>query len=279
MRSVFISFASLLLSMPVTGMAASAADDDSIFDERFAIMLGTYYLSSDTRLRVDSPNTSNPGTEFNAEDDFNFDDETVFRLEGLWRFADRHKLRLMYFESSRSETRSRGRELRFGEVVFPVNLEVTAEFDFRIIELAYEYSFLRRENIELGGSIGIHNVTFEMGLSGTLTAPVGSGSGSVSEKADTEAPLPVLGLRGTYRLGDSNFYLNAHAQYFQLEYGNIEGKLLDVQAGVLWQFSRHVGVGVSYNLFDTSVDLEEPRLRGSLDWQYDGGQLFFRGSF
>lgn len=257
----------------------AAAAENGVIGEKFSLSLGTYFMSSDTRIRADEIAGTDVGTEIDLEDTFGFDDENVFRAEAMWRFKPRHKLRLMYFSSSRSATQTLSEEISFRDTTFPLDATVRADFDFDIAELAYEYEFLRRDRYEVGASIGIHNVGFATRLSGSITSPGVSGSISRSEKADADAPLPVVGLRGTWRMF-SDFYLQAHAQYFQLEFGDYSGSIEDYQVGVLWALAPHLGVGVAYNLFDTNVDADDgDKFQGSLDWKYDGGQIFLRLAF
>jgi hypothetical protein len=89
----------------------------------------------------------------------------------------------------------------------------------------------------------------------------------------------VVGLGTTWRLA-RDVYLLAHAQYFQVESGDIDGSLTDLQAGLLWQFSKRVGVGASYNRFTLDVSAhDDDSFRGELDWKYSGPQLFLRAVF
>lgn len=70
---------------------------ESPLDQRVAIDLGSYFMTSDTTIRVDELQGVGIGTRFKIENEFDFDSDTVFRLEGAWRFKPRHALRLMYF--------------------------------------------------------------------------------------------------------------------------------------------------------------------------------------
>ncbi len=266
------ALAAALLSC--TGVAG-AADP---LEDRFALTLGTYFLSSDTTLRVDELRGVGVGTEFEVEDVFHFDEDTVFRVEGAWRFRPRHSLRLMYFESDRTRTDTIDRNIEFGDESFPLGASATMRFEFTIMELAYRYAFLKRDNLELAGSFGVHNIEFKTALHASIASP-GLGSISAQDDASTDAPLPVVGLGFTWRMGE-NIYLQAHAQYFQVKYGDIEGSLLNYQAGVLWQFSQHVGMGAAYNLFDLGIKADAAdSFRGKLDWQYAGPQLYLRAAF
>jgi hypothetical protein len=248
------------------------------FEDQLTFDLGTYFMSSQTSIRADELDGIDLGTRFRIEDVFEMQDEAVFRLEGAWRFKPRHALRLMYFDSSRSRTENIDRDLEFGDASFPLGASVKLRYDFTVTELAYRYSLVRKDNFELGGSIGVHNIDFGTRLSATLAAPAGQGSVSAEESASTNAPLPVFGLGMTWHLA-RDVYLLAHAQYFQIEYGDFDGRLMDYQAGLLWQFSEHFGVGAAYNSFMLEVSADDAAFRGELDWEYSGPQLFLRAAF
>jgi hypothetical protein len=255
------------------------ADHGNPFEERFSIGLGTYFMASDTRVRADRFNSTEIGTTIDFENTFGFDHETVFRVEAAWRMFPRHKLRVMYFDSDRSAFEHTEFEIRFGNETFPADIDIRAHFEFEILELAYEYEILRHENFELGASLGIHNVGLELALGATLSTPGGGGTFEREEEISTDAPLPVLGLRGRWRMA-RDLYLQGHAQYFKLDFGDYDGDIQDYEIGLLWQFSKHVGVGAAYNLFLTEVDAaDEGSFEGRLRWEYDGPQVFVRASF
>lgn len=258
---------------------AAAAESQPPRRDRFALYLGTYLMSSDTTVRADSIDGLQLGTSLNLEDTFGFTEETLFRVEGAWRFLDRHKLRMMYFDSNRTSRASGEQEIRFAGETFPIGLDITAEFDFDIFELAYEYDFLQRDRYELGASIGIHRVNLLTRLTATVSEGDSELSGTLRGEVTTNAPLPVIGLRGHWNLV-SNLYLEGHAQYFQLAYEEYDGSIQDYQVGLLWQFSQHFGVGVSYDVFRTEVDVDEGSdFQGHLDWEYEGAQLYLRAAF
>lgn len=260
-------------------VSAAEAQERGPLTDRFSIDAGMYSMDSDTTIRADSIDGIDVGSTLDLEDTFGFDEEMVFRLEGIWRFHKRHKLRLMYFDSKRTAHESIEQPISFAGEDFSIGLEVRTDFNFQILELAYEYAFLRRETYEIGASLGIHNVDFTTALTATLSTPGSSLTETLRGEVQTDAPLPVIGLRGNWNFA-GNFYLQAHAQYFQLKYEGYDGSLTDLQAGVLWQFSRHVGAGIAYNLFDTDVDIDDGRdFQGELKWEYYGAQAYLRATF
>jgi len=269
----------ILAAVLLGSSLAARAEESGLLDERFSIALGTFFMSSDTSLRADAFTSGEIGTPFNFEDTFKLDDENVFRVDGSWRIGTRHLLRVMHFESDRSVSNVIDRDINFGDETFPIDAQVRADFNFDITELAYEYVILDRDRYELGASFGIHNAGFKIGLSADVDSPGGGASVTIAEDVRTNAPLPVLGLRGRWHVA-GHLYALAHAQYFRLAYGAYEGSLQDYEAALVWQVTQHVGVGAAYNTFVTQVETDDrDHFEGMLRWRYSGSQLFMRMSF
>lgn len=259
-------------------VAPVQAGERGPLSERFSAALGTFFMSSNTHVRADAFSSGEIGTPIDLEDTFGLEDDRVFRLDASWRAGERHLLRAMYFESDRSVTHNIAENIEFGDASFPVNAEVRADFDFDITELAYEYVFMQREAYQLGASFGIHNAGFRIGLSADLASPGGAGI-EIAESVRTNAPLPVLGLRGRWRIS-GDWYALAHAQYFKLAFDAYDGDIQDYEAALVWQATRHVGMGAAYNIFRTQVETDDrDHFEGRLRWQYEGAQLFVRVSF
>jgi hypothetical protein len=260
----------------LSGPAALAEDSPNLLDDRFMASLGSFILDASTTLRLDGE--SGRGSEVNWEDSFGGGSGTRFRVDGAWRFADRHKVRGMWFNFSESRSAEFAEEVEWGDVTFPVDATVKGVYEFDIYELAYEYAFLRREGLELSGSIGLHLAQFKVGMSAEVSTGGGSGTAEIGDDGDLNAPLPVIGGRAIWRIG-GDFWLDALVQFFALEYDNVDGRLIDTRIGVLWQPKDWGGIGVGYNRFDMDVDVNRERFTGSLDWVYEGPQIFYSVSF
>jgi hypothetical protein len=256
---------------------ALAEGDRGPIDQDVQVSLGGFFMNFDTDVRLDGE-SSRTGTDINWEDEFDFQDQDRFRVDAFWRFAPKHKVRFLYFQNNRGNTNVLTRDIEFGDTTFPVNLQVDSRLDTRILELAYEYAFLRRENMELSGSFGIHNIKIEAGLRGAINTPGGGGTAEVEEVADGNGPLPVLGLHYLWHMGN-NFYFDGLAQFFFAKIDNYDGSLQDYKLGVTWYPWRNVGFGVAYNQFVTRLDIEKDNFRGHLKLQYGGPLAYFTVGF
>ncbi len=264
------------VSFVLLNTQVAAASESGLLNDRFMVSAGTFLLSTKTRVAVNGGSGAT-GTEVDMKRDLGLKDADRFRLDATWRFAQRHKLRTMYFNTSQSGTRNLSRDITVGDTVYPTSASVTAKHSTSILELAYEYSFLRRDNFEITGSAGVHRAKFDFALSGNGT--VGGQSAQFrTETAAANAPLPVLGVRGLWEFSPK-WYLDAQGQYFAVNIDGYDGRITDLRAGVTRMFSQHFGVGAGWNRFVTNVGIDKPRFDGDLKWSYSGAQIFVTASF
>ena len=156
----------------------------------------------------------------------------------------------------------------------PLNAKITSEFSFTVIEVAYEYAFLKRDRYELDASIGLHYTDLSASLKAKAESSAGQLEGDISNEASVAAPLPVIGLRGIWDLSH-NFWLDATAQFFALSIDDIDGNLQDYRVMVTWQPKKWLGIGLGYNQFTLDVDVNKDDFDGSLDWTYSGPMIFY----
>ena len=277
------------LASAVMGAAASAAEPAdggpapsggdpsvSLIEGRGFLSVGTFANSTALDIRLD-PSTSLPGTEIDWDQRFGLEHSKRFRLDGLWRFTAKHHLRVLYTDYSQTDRATLASEIQWGDDLFPVNAQVTGTLGFEVMEAAYEYAFVTSDRAEIAGSVGLHYTTLEARLAATVTSPT-TGSRSIGGPRSVDAPLPVVGLRGMWRLG-GQVYLDAQAQYFSLAIDDIKGSLYNYRAALIWQPTRRVGLGAGYDAFGVDVDLRQDEFRGKVDWVYRGPQLFVSVAF
>ena len=60
------------------------------------------------------------------------------------------------------------------------------------------------------------------------------------------------------------------------EYGDFDGSLYDVYAGLDYSFSEHVAIGIGINSVKIDLGLTKTNFAGNLDWQYEGALLFLK---
>jgi hypothetical protein len=257
---------------------ACAGDGPNLLDNGWDMSLGVFTVGQDTKVRLDGETAGEtiPGTPIDWEKNFGDGDSTRFRLDGYWRFSDRHKIRAMWFNSSRENSTTIDREIEWQGETFPVSTRVKGESKFNIVELAYEYAFMRRDNFELTGTAGIHYTDLSLALSANIND--GEVTRHVKREGSVGAPLPVFGGHFLWRMG-GDFWLDTSAQWFALSIDEYDGSVTDLKLAAIWQPSPWVGVGLGYNRFKIDVDVNKSDFNGKLNWAYQGPMLFYSMHF
>ncbi|HKE44593.1 MAG TPA: hypothetical protein VKB41_08645 [Steroidobacteraceae bacterium] len=242
-------------------------------DWQFSV--GGFFVTNDTKVTVNGEAIE--GNEVDWDNEFDLGDKDQIRLDAFWRFAERHKIRLMYFQNNRSNTKVTDREITFNGDVYPVNSSVTASLDEKIIELAYEYAFYKTDTLELSGSAGLHTLKFEPKLSATLTSGPNTGTFQTSD-ASVTGPLPVLGFHALWDMGH-NLYLDGLVQFFYISFDEFDGSITDGKVTLTWMPWQNIGFGVGWNSFKTRVDVSKSGFDGKLKFGYGGAIVFVTFAF
>ncbi len=83
-----------------------------------------------------------------------------------------------------------------------------------------------------------------------------------SEFSDVTAPLPVLGLSGSWEFAPK-WSLYGRLQIFRLEVGDYDGSIDHLAIRLEHQTFRHVGFGLGYDFFELDIDISiEPQSNG-----------------
>lgn len=238
--------------------------------KRLGLTLGAQLIAGvSTVMHVDSP-TFGVGTEIDLEDDLGLDDSRLMgRIDINWRMARKHELDFSLFRISRDGSRMLDRDIQIGDVVFPINTQVTSESELTVIKLAYRYAFLHRPRWHVGTSVGAHTMGWN--------TKVEAGSLARARDFDFFAPLPVLGIFGSYAI-TPRLYLNASSEFFGLEFEGFDGFLNDTRLNLEHRTFEHLGfgLGLEYFLLSASVDGKRGNLTAEMDYDYYGLVGFVR---
>jgi hypothetical protein len=257
---------------------AMGADEPSVLNDPFIFSVGTYIVEADTDVQFNGK-LGEIGTPIDWDRTFGGGSSTRIRVDGQWRFAERHKVRALWFDSDRSGSRTVDREIEWGGETFPVNTKIKGDLKYEIYELSYEYAFLRRDSYELSASIGAYYAQFDSNLSATISGPQGgTNQRNVSRDGGFDVPLPVLGLRAQWAL-PYDLSLDVSGQYFSASIDQYDGDLQQYRVTFSWQPMKWVGVGLGYDWFSANLDVDGTRFNGSADWTFSGPMAYYSVSF
>jgi hypothetical protein len=261
----------LYIILLIAGLSylATPAAADSLEDDRFSLSLGVFLTDRDTEARFDS--SLGNGTDIDLEADLGLNSsDSVFRVDGYFRFSERHRADFSVFDLSRKNSKQIERDIQWGDTLYSIDTVVESDNGLSIYKAAYTYSFLNGEDGYLGATFGIYVADWNVSIKEENT-----GSAEVGELT---APLPVVGLRGEYALSD-RWSFRASGEFFFVEYGNVDGSLVDIYAGFDYSILDHLSLGIGFNRVTIDVDATKSSFGGALDWQYSGALAFLKFDF
>jgi hypothetical protein len=257
----------LLMAQTVGAQEDSGGSDRARFTYRVGAQLFSDFTS---HLRVDSE-TLGRGTEIVLEDDLSVEDSLqILRFDGTYRFNERHAVNASIYNIKRRGGNTLSKEIQFGDQVFSIDTEVESTFRQGILKLVYSYRFLDRPNLDLGATIGVHTMKLRSDIVAT--------DGSRAETRKTDAPLPVIGIQGSYRFSPK-WRLVGSTEWFDIKSGDAQGTFLDALFSVEYDISDHYGIGFGFNRFELDVISGDEKLKGAVFLKFDAALLYFKGGF
>ena len=274
-KTTAVLAALLVASAPAAGQ--SSADWESWpTADRWSIGVGYFAPELDTSILVTDENQI-VGTGISFERNLGMDDSEDTVLAFIhWRMFKRHAFEYRYFQLDRSATTtSSSVSIAIGEEVFDVTLPIQSIFDITAHELAYAYSLLfdDRKNLYLG--VGISMQDLSLGIQGTESSP--NPGEIINSTLDSTAPLPTLNVGFDYAFTDKWLFVSRLGWLaVEVDFGadeDLDGKILNANAGIQWNAFKHVGFFLQYQVFDVDVDYSDRGVLWAIDYDYTGPVL------
>lgn len=271
--------AGFLVVLMFGSLPALAAGPDPETD-RFNLSLGTYLVSFETSAQL-SP-SGGAGTVLDMEEALGLDDRRAdVRLDGYWRFSRRHRIDWGLYTSSREGTRTLDEDIVWNDVTYEANATIDSKYSISYLKAAYRFAFLRDDRAEVGLSAGFATMRLAAELAGEGTVTdngVPQPVGFAKEKKDVLAPVPVVGLYGSFVIREGLFF-RPSAEFFSFSASGMQGNLVDARMTVDWFFTERWGVGLGFARTRIEYEDEESDPEVKLGAAYQGGVLYFSYSF
>jgi len=278
-RTLSLYIASLWL-IACAGNAAAAESSSPLAQHTLVVEAGAFLSEFDTTVRLSGPRS---GTAVDLEDQLGLDDnQTSFRGNLGWRFAERHRLLLGYYKFDRTAKGSAERsftiETADQTLEFDAGVSVRSAFDWQLIPVSYAYSFVLTDRFEAAASIGVHWADAKISFEGEAFVNDNPVARVAAESAKMSAPLPVFGLEASYAV-TPRWIVGAHGQYFWLDYGDYSGSLTDVRLTTEYRFANRIGVGIGYTWYDIDFSEDRGDYEYDIDYKYDGFEVYLNFRF
>jgi len=250
----------------------------SELDYTYRASLGYSIQAFDTDVIIRSQDDS-INKEVDLEDDLGLDsDVNAGWLRGIYRMANRHRLSLTYTPIRRTAEAVSTKDIDIEDNIIKAGASLQTSAKTDIFDIEYLYSFYKHPHTEISLSGGLYwfSYNFEIKAAGEIVV---GGSEETELSADYQtnlklhAPLPLLGLSGTYEI-NPRWEIHGAARYFYVAINDIEGQIVSVGVGTDYYFTKHWGIGLSLSTFNLDVEKDGIVFKNSLSWKYDGAQLY-----
>jgi len=247
---------------------------DEAMPDKFKIAIGGYGLTRyDTEISLTEAD-SGLGISIHPLDALGVDtQQAVFRLDGHYRFNERHGLTFSWYRIGSDGDRTIAAEIDWidqdgNPIVIPLGASVATSVDFDICKLGYLWTFYNTEKVELMVGAGLHISQIAVGLTAETTS-----TGIDARRVSTTVPLPVLSFGLGYHLTPKfDWYLKT--EMFALKFEDWDGTYTDLAFGMEYSFTDHfaAGLGLGSNALRVVEDTSDYR------FQFDNrivGLLFY----
>ena len=271
----------IVLVLALVPMVCHAADppNEQLW-ERHSINFGLFLTDLETSLRLGA----GIGVDVDVEKALELDTSlSVFRLDGQWRFSDnlRHRLDFSWLSFHREASRVLDEEIRFedkegNEIVLEIGQKVKSRFNMDFYRIAYSYSFIQDNRIDLAFSTGLYVAPID-------TSIEASGIAESKGKGEFTAPLPTIGLRLDIAL-TPKWFVRYQTNLLYLTIDTFTGSILQSTAALEYKAWNHVSFGLGFDTMRIKIksegeDYPNIDFTGTVEFQYTGLMVYTKINF
>ena len=224
--------------------------------DRFQFIVSGTQVWLGSKVRVDA-NDGSPGTEFEGRDVGAENRIWEPRVALRWRLGRRNEFELGYLFARTSGSRVLADTIRFADTAFARGMEVHSALKSDQASLTYRYAFYAGDRSQIGLSVGLGALLFNIDLRNSDTALV-----PFSASSELVGPTGSLGLFGRWHVGD-RWYVESDARALHGQIDRITATVYEAGAAARYFLSRRAGIELGYGLTWIKVDVDHrPNTRG-----------------
>jgi hypothetical protein len=261
------------------GLITSSVHAEKKFNDDFRIAIGGYNITQyDSTLSLTDSGVG-AGVSIVPSDTFGWDSrQTVFRIDGSYRFTDEQSLTASWYSINNSNTKVLSQDIEWVDqngntIIIPTGATVKSGLSYDIYKVGYLWSFYHNEKVELSAGAGLHVTRVAIDISSDTTS-----SGVDARNVRTTVPLPVLSIGLKYHV-TPRFLWYAKSQFFSLSYDDWRGNYTDAQLGMEYRLYDQFGVGVGVGSNSLKITQDTPDYQFTFENRISGILLYLAGYF
>jgi len=260
------SLLTLALLLPAFAHAQEIADRHPLLEDDFILAAGAFLPNKSLKIRVDG-SVPDLGDGFDENVGLSSDQSTA-NVTLHWRFGEKWSVAGQYFNTDDSGSAELTEEIQWEDYVLRVGSNVGAGVGLEVARLFFGREFSSGPRHEFGLGAGLHRLKISAYVEGEFFINDES-TGFRRESVSAHAPLPNIGAWFWYALSP-RWLITTRVDWLSASIGDYSGGLWNVNAGINYQPWSHVGVGLSYQLFELNLDVDKTDWHGGVDMTYDG---------
>lgn len=247
---------------------------------KFTVDLGWFLTSCNTSAQLNST-VYGYGTSVDFEKDLGLDSQpSTFRLDGSWRFFDRHQLVFSYYQINRHTARTLGMPISWGDYTFQYGTGMESTWNSNFYQLYYQYSIVQGPKGEFGVGGGVSWLNQKAELKGTAVLGHGTSTSTFyGVRSNTlDAPVPVIGIFGLYEF-TPKFSMKGDLYYLKVNLSGVDGSYTDAKLTFDYYPWKSFGFGLGWYYNKYSVDAAKSGWDGSFDYDFNGPAAYLSFKF
>jgi hypothetical protein len=184
------------------------------------------------------------GTDINAEDDLGLDAPDVVPYVKVW-FGGKHRVAFSAMRLKLEGKIDLDESIVYDGDTYTVGDTVKTKLTANVYRLAWEADWISNGRMRIGTILGADLLD--------VTASLESQTTSLKEDGDARVPVPVVGLLAEVQLA-WGISVYGEAAGFYAKYGDVEGRLVEAEAGLKYDLRGYVQISAGWRLMNINVE-------------------------
>jgi hypothetical protein len=269
-RVVFVWTAAVIALVGMAGIAHAQygarpmGSTNSAVGENYKVEFSLGVWTSDPDIQVSSESLGIIGTRIDAVTDLGFKQETFRDWRVVLRPSKKFKFRFGYTPIHYEAESVLTRDVVFNGQKYTIGVPITSDLDWKVWKIGIEYDFVYGDRGFFGFVTDVKYTNARVDIISPITA----------EFSKVSVPIPTIGAVARVYLV-KGLAVNGELTGMKLSYSDNEGKYIDFDTNVTYNFTNNVGAQFGYRKLHIEYTIDTDAGRAVLKGIYFGGVARF----